>query len=224
VDPRSILVVGDDPLLRELLASTLETRGFLVTSAGSPAEALRAFRALDPDGVVMDVDLGPGPNGFDLAEMLLRDETGVAIVFLTHLPDPRFAGRGRGELPAGVAYVRKTAIGNLDELVRTIDAAIAGAPGKARRDDLDPERPFGSLTSSQVEILRLVALGWTNPEIAERRGTTVRAVEDVVSRVFAAIGESTDARGNARTVTVRRFLEAAGRPMPVGEPGRTDGS
>ena len=59
---RSVLVVEDDSLLRELLASALESKGYEVHSAGNVTDAKRIFRDIDPDGVVLDVDLGPGPN------------------------------------------------------------------------------------------------------------------------------------------------------------------
>jgi len=210
---RSVLVVEDEPLLRELIVSALEGRGFEVVAAGSASDGVRAFRALDPDGVVIDIDLGPGPNGFDLAERFLSAETGVAVVFLTNLPDPRFAGRKPGRLPPGIAYLRKGAVHEIDVLVRTLDATMRGEVGEGMRHDRDPERPLASLTRHQVEALRLVALGRTNAEIAEQRGTVVKAVERVVARALHAAGVDPRLTGNTRVIAARRFIEASGQPL-----------
>lgn len=214
---RSVLVVEDDALLRGLLGSALERRGFDVTMAGTPADALRAFHEWDPDGLLLDVDLGPGPNGFDLAEAMLADAPGAGVVFLTHLPDARFAGRDRGDLPAGVGYLRKSAVHDIDVVVSTLDAAMRGAVDSSMRHDRDANRPFATLTRRQIELLNLVALGHTNAQIAEIRSTAVKAVEETVTRVFAAMGISPDTDGNLRVTAVRRLLGTIVRPIPVSD-------
>ena len=213
--PRSVLVVEDEPLLRELIGSALEARGFEVVAAGSASDAVRAFRAVDPDGVVMDIDLGPGPNGFDLAERFVEAGTGVAIVFLTNLPDPRFAGREPDTLPAGIAYLRKGSVHEVDILAETLDAAMRGDVVGEMRHDRHGDRPFASLTRHQVEALRLVSLGRTNAQIAELRGTTEKAVERVVARAFAAAGVDTETAGNSRVDAARRFIRLSGQPLPL---------
>lgn len=203
-------------MLRDLLRSALERHGFEAAAAGSPAEAMQAFQMLDPDAVVMDIDLGPGPDGFELAEAMLEIETGAAIVFLTNIPDPRFAGRS-GNLPPGIAYLNKRAVTDVDFLVRTLEAALAGAVDTSMRHDCDPNRPFARLTAKQTEVLRLVALGKSNTQIAQLRGTTESAVQRTVARVLDALGIDAGADGNVRVSTARRYFDAAGRPLPVDE-------
>ena len=212
---RSVLLVEDEPLLRDLVASALEQRGYEVTTAGSVPDAVRAFRVADPDGVVMDVDLGPGPNGFDLAESFIEQRPDLAVLFLTHLPDPRFAGRPVDGLPPGVAYLRKSALHNADEVARALDAVLRGAVGASLRHDRDPGRPFASLTRRQVEFLRLVAQGYTNAQIATQRGITLQAVENTITRAFAKLGLEDDPSGNHRVLAVRRFIHWAGDPLPA---------
>ena len=105
---RSVLVVEDDGLLRDLIARALEGAGMLVETAATAADAKRAFSRMDPDAAVIDIELGPGPNGFDLADVLRSRAPHVAVVFLTNLPDPRFASRGGDEIAGGVSYLRKS--------------------------------------------------------------------------------------------------------------------
>lgn len=211
---RSVLVVEDEALLRDALGRALETHGFDVVTAASAPDARRVFRRIDPDAIVMDVDLGPGPNGFELAEALLELDTGVAVVFLTNLPDPRFAGRQSNDLPPGIAYLRKSAVSDLNLLARTLDGAMRQSVEAYMRHDLDPDRPLAGLTRGQIEVLRLVASGYSNAQIADERGITLRAAEKAVERAFDALGISDAQEGNPRVVAVRRFLESAGDPLP----------
>jgi DNA-binding NarL/FixJ family response regulator len=68
------------------------------------------------------------------------------------------------------------------------------------------------LTIAQVEALRLVAQGYTNAEIAKRRNTSVRAVEQLLGAVFATLNIEVDGPINPRVEAVRRFITAAGTP------------
>lgn len=212
-----MLVVEDESLLRDLICTALTARGFDVASAASPVEAARQFRAIDPDGIVMDINLGPGPDGFDLAQGFLEEETGVAIVFLTNMPDPRFAGRSATDLPSGIAYLRKGAVRDVGVLVRAVDGAIRGEVDPGMRHDRDPRRPLASLTPAQVELLRLIAMGKTNQQIAEIRGTTVKAVERMVTRACTALGVDEAPDTNRRVQAARRFIDLTRQPLRLAE-------
>ena len=78
---RTILVVDDEPTLRETLAEALETEGFRVVSAGDGREALARFRAERPDLVLLDLML-PELSGIEVCR-IIRAESGVPIVMLT---------------------------------------------------------------------------------------------------------------------------------------------
>jgi len=105
---RTIVVVENESLLRDLIARSLETAGFDVSTAANAADAKRAVKASDPDVCVVDIELGPGPNGFDFAEYLSREADDVGVVFLTNLPDPRFANRDSKSITQNQAYLRKS--------------------------------------------------------------------------------------------------------------------
>ena len=156
---------------------------------------------------MLDVELGGGPTGFDLADALRTSVPDLPIVFLTNLPDPRFAERTSEGLPTRVAYLRKTDLDHVDVLADTLDAALRGRD-LLPRHDRKPDRPLAELTRKQIEVMRLVAEGRSNAGIAEERGITVKAVEDTISRACAALGIDTKSEGNARVAAARRFLEA----------------
>ena len=208
-DSRSILVVEDDALLRELIAVALEARGFVVETAATAADARRTFARFDPDGVVLDVDLGSGPNGFDLAMIMRNLSPQVAIVFLTDMADPRFVGRKSADLPKDVAYLRKSALSDVETLINTVDVALRGDVSNTVRNDLDSTRPLGNMTIKQLEVLRAISEGKTNKQIAVQRGVSVKAIEDIVRRTFAVLGLDSSAAGNVRTSLVRQYLHAS---------------
>lgn len=211
---RSVLVVEDDTLLRELIALALERHGFTVDTAASASDAQRVFRNGDHDALVLDVSLGVGTNGFDLAESLRRTSPHVAIVFLTNLPDPRFADRASEEIPAGVAYLRKSSLGNIDVLIDALDKTLRGQDISNYRQDRDPLRPLGKLTRKQLAVLGLAAAGMSNAQIAQARGVSVKAIEDTISRAAQALDIDSTVEGNLRVASVRRYLAITNGDTP----------
>lgn len=208
---RRIVVVEDDPMTRGMLADILEQAEFAVATAATAADARRVCEMTDPDGVVLDIDLGIGPTGFDVADALLRKWPHLAVLFLTNLPDSRFAGRDPASLPAGVAYLRKERLVQPGLLAQTLDRVLRGQ-GRFR-DDHDPSRPLARLSQTQVAVMRMVALGLSNQQIAERRGTSVRAVQDVIARALLVIGASDAEEGSTRVRAAREYMLAAGIPL-----------
>ena len=210
---RHVVVVEDESLLRDLIAKTLESSGFQVTTAANAADAARVFKVADPDAVVLDVELGPGPNGFDFAESLHKNSPDVGIVFLTNLPDARFAGRETKDLPSNISYLRKSQLVDSKELVHALEAVLHDSIANEYRHDLDEKRPLSDLSKKQISVLQLLAMGYTNSQIADKRGTTVRAVEGIISRIFQALDIDVQAEGNARVEAAATYLRASGKSL-----------
>jgi DNA-binding NarL/FixJ family response regulator len=207
---RTVVVVENESLLRDLIARSLETAGFEVSTAANAADAKRAVKAADPDVCVVDIELGPGPNGFDFAEYLSREAQDVGVVFLTNLPDPRFANRDVKVITQNQAYLRKSQLVDSKELIEAVNAVLKEQDVDKFRHDQNLERPLAELSRRQISVLKLVAEGHSNNQIAEERGTTVRAVEGMVSRIFVALGVDAQGLGNARVEATRMYLNAAG--------------
>jgi DNA-binding response OmpR family regulator len=77
---RRLLVVEDEPLMASLLASALTSAGFSVETASDVLEAREAVRNFDPDAVLLDISLGDGPSGLDLAHVLNRQRPDIALI------------------------------------------------------------------------------------------------------------------------------------------------
>lgn len=212
---RRLLVVEDQVLLRGLLESAFADRGFEVAAAGSAAEALRVCRGFDPDAALIDIDLGPGPNGLDLAHSLLLERPYLAIAFLTDASDPRLAGSAPLPDLATIAFLGKRRIDDLGRLFEAVEAALTEASSTRYRDDRAIDRPLARLTASQLEVLALAAGGASNAAIARVRSTTERSVERVLAAVYEALGIEPGADVNQRVVAVTRFIAAGGRARPL---------
>ena len=209
---RKVLIVEDEALVRSLLTSLLDSSGLETKSVGSAAEARKVTSDFKPDVAVLDIELGDGPSGIDLSHVLRTQFPELGLVFLTHIPEPRVVGVENRNIPKNAAYLRKDRLGNSDVLTKAIDAAFKNRVPKELRDDKNSSHKLTNVSRSQLDVLRMVATGLSNQEIAAQRGTTIRAVENLVKRAFQAAGVDGSAPGNLRVVAAREFIRVAGMP------------
>lgn len=208
---RRLLVVEDEPLTAALLTQMLTSAGFIIESVSDVASARAAVEEFDPDCALVDISLGPGPSGADLAHVLAKERPDIALLFLTRHPDLRTAGMAKEDAPANCGFVRKDLVHDADYLIEAIERVLRDQPREVRHDT-DPQRPLGHLTQQQMEILRLMALGYTNDVIAQMKGAGRSTVERWVAGILKAM--EIDPRGsvNPRVEAVRRYMLVAGIP------------
>jgi DNA-binding NarL/FixJ family response regulator len=199
---RKVLVVDDETFMRELICRVLDDEGFLTIPAGTATDAVKLFGLNDPDAAIVDINLGAGPNGVMLATRLRREAPALPLVFLTVRVDPR-AVEGPG-IPDDAHFLTKSNLADVSELIAVVDDALRGTDGHVTRHDRSPANPLAGLTAVQVDVLRLIADGLTNEQIASARGTTLRAAELLISRTLARAGISAD-KGNRRVLAARKF-------------------
>jgi CheY-like chemotaxis protein len=145
---RTAIVVEDEPLIRGLLEEILLGANFEVHTAGSALEARRLLNRIEPDLALLDIDLGAGANGIDIAHIIEKKHLGTATIFLTKIPDIR-ATPSQMELPQGASFLRKELVGNPAYLLEAIETALTEL-GKVRHD-AEPGRPLEMLTNTQVQ-------------------------------------------------------------------------
>ena len=145
----SILVVDDDPGLRELLLSALRFTGFHVEAAGDVPAALAAIEAHTPDAIVLDVML-PGTNGFDLLQLLRSRDIQAPVMFLTARDE--LDDRVRGLRLGGDDYLTKPfdvveVAARLEALLRRSRRLPSAVPeGVLRCGDLEMDEPRHTVT------------------------------------------------------------------------------
>lgn len=199
--PRRALVVEDDDFTRALVQSVVESLGFTVEAAPNAAAALDVVEPFDPDVAIVDLDLGEGPNGLELLDIISRSAPWVAGILLTSFRSPALVDN-ETQLPKGnYIHVHKGEIKSIETLSFAIETAIAGA---AWTNSTDGELP--SITKQQAELLKQIAEGLNNDEIARQRGCTTRAIERMSARLYAALNVGADPTTNPRVVAVRAYL------------------
>lgn len=182
-EPTRVALCDDHAVVRSGLRRIVDDEpGFdVVGEAGSAAEAVELARAERPDVFVMDLGL-PGTNGIEATRQVLVVSPATAVLVLTVHDDvaylrKAFDAGARGYLVKDAAdielvqAIRQVARG--EEYVHPrLGAALLGAEATARIAG-----PGGELSGREVEVLRLVALGNTNAEIATELYVSVRTVE-----------------------------------------------
>lgn len=209
---RSVIVVEDDGFVRSLIADTLESQGFAVSTASSATDAKRLITALDPDAVILDIDLGPGPDGFDIADMLRARSSETAILFLTSIPDPRFVGRDEKAVYKNAAYLNKHMLENTTTLLEALEAVLTERGVGRFRHHESANRPLAQLSRMQIQVLQLLAQGKTNQQIADIRKRSLAATSSAVTRTLEAIGVDADAEQNVRVKAAVEYVSKVNVP------------
>lgn len=208
---RRVLVVDDEPIMTALLATALGSAGFEVRACANAREARAELGPFDPDAAILDIALGRGPSGIDLAHVLHRSHPQVAILMLTKHPDLRTAGLSPDDLPPGCGFLRKESVTNTTLLLEAVENVLADQ-AERMREDRRPSGRLANLTTRQVEVLRMVAQGYSSPEIARQRGITTSAVEKLLGAIYAALGVNGDSSLSPRSEAIRIFVSEAGLP------------
>jgi DNA-binding NarL/FixJ family response regulator len=176
---RRVLIVEDDPITRTLLEVSLRGRDLEVACAASAAEARNLLNTFDPDIAIIDFDLGPGANGLDFATSASRTHPHLGLLFLSRSPELERKYQREGRLPQGSKFLSKLEFSNEEILINLLETWIKPQAIATGAQSLDPL----ILSRMQREVLKLVAAGLTNKEIAARRDTTARAVEKMLARI-----------------------------------------
>jgi DNA-binding NarL/FixJ family response regulator len=197
--------------MRALITELLEKQGFEVQAVDTTSAAVKLAASFDPDAAILDVELGTGPNGFDLARILRESNPEIGLLFLTNIPEPKTIGVDNRSIPKDAAYLVKESVGNIELLLKAIKASLRGRVGAELRQDREVHS-LSNLSRSQLDLLHMAALGLSNTEIAQRRGTTVRAVENLFKRAIDAAGIEVGPGEHGRVLAVRKYIETVVLP------------
>jgi len=198
-----ILQVDDHPLFREGIAALLATQPDmdLVAEASNGREAVRQFRAHRPDITLMDLQM-PDVNGLD-AMIAIRNEFPEARIIILST----FTTDIQGAMRVGArAYLVKTMLDK--ELLGTIRAVHSGKKALSAEAsyELAEHATDEALTPAEVEVLRLIAAGNANKQIAAQLSVTEETVKGRVKNILAKLGAND--RTHAAMIGVRRgFIE-----------------
>jgi DNA-binding NarL/FixJ family response regulator len=185
-----VMLVDDHQLLRDSLQSLLDGQDDIsvVGAAADGVQALTVAAESRPDVVLMDLSM-PRMGGVEATRRLLQQQPGTQVVVLTSFPDQELIF---DSLQAGaVGYLLKDAAP--EKVVAAVRSAAAGESpldGRVARTLLTRGQPSSgsSLTEREREVLRLVARGLANKQIARHLGIAERTVKAHLTSAFQRIG------------------------------------
>jgi DNA-binding NarL/FixJ family response regulator len=202
-----VVIVDDHALHRDGTRRILEAHPDLqvVGDASSGEIALALVNQLHPDVVLMDIRL-PGMNGIEVTRQLTRDHPDVRVLMVSAYDEDEYV---RGALEAGAAgYLRKTAPGK--ELVQAVRAVAGGASvlqsGLTARlliSTRQPDAGATDLTERELAVLRLVADGLHNREIATQLTISTRTVDRHCDNIYAKLDVGSRTEAVVRAISTR---------------------
>jgi DNA-binding NarL/FixJ family response regulator len=204
--------------VRAGLAEILADSGHQVLAAvGNAGDLLAAVAEHRPDAAVVDVRMPPGytDEGLRAAITIRRDHPETGVLVFSQYIETRYAADLLGAAPgggaAGVGYLLKDRVGDVEEFVEALSRVAAGGTA------LDPEvvtqllrasrdTGLGSLTARERDVLALMAEGRSNGAIAATLVISERAVEKYIAGIFSKFGLPPSESDHRRVLAVLRYL------------------
>jgi DNA-binding NarL/FixJ family response regulator len=204
VDQRiSVLAVDDHPLLREGIASVLDGAGdiSLVAQAASGREAIEMYRLHRPDVTLMDIQM-PGMNGIETLIEIRREFPNARLIMLTVY---RGDAQARSAIKAGAAgYLLKSMVQKeLRETIRVVHSGQRYIPAEIA-SELANSMAYEELSGVEIDVLRLVAAGFSNKRVAAALQIPEETVKSRMKNILAKLGASD--RTHAVTLALKRGI------------------
>jgi DNA-binding NarL/FixJ family response regulator len=223
-----VVIADDHYLVREGTRQLLEASGEVeVLAAVENGDQLRdAVDRMTPDAVLVDIRMPPTHQmeGIDASHDIRARHPTIGVVVLSQHANSMYAFELFKDGTAGLAYLLKDRVGDLDELLRALREVVAGGSvidpmvveGLLNRQRNTTERLLGTLTEREREVLGVMAEGRSNAAIGETLFISNSAVEKHINSIFTKLGLSPgESETHRRVAAVLTFL----RNREVGDAG-----
>ena len=237
-EPLRIVIADDNYLVREGTRRLLEDSGqvTVLAAVGSAAELLDAVRRARPGAVLTDIRMPPAGaavggaddavrpamEGIDAAHAIRAADPDIGVVVLSQYADESYAFELFRNGTAGLAYLLKDRVGDLQQLLAALREVTSGGlvidpqvvdALVSRRARLR-ESPLARLTPRELDVLREMAQGRGNAGIAAELSLSESSVEKYVNAIFAKLDLASEQLVHRRVAAVLTFLRDAGLRSP----------
>ena len=216
-----LIIAEDNYLVREGTRRLLEDSQEVdvVATVSNAVELLDAVERMRPQVVITDIRMPPDHHieGIEAARAIRAQHPEVGVVVLSQHSDDLYAYELLKDGTAGLAYLLKERVSELDALIRTLREVAAGGSvidakvveALLRRRARHEASALSSLTPRELEVLAKMAEGLTNPSIALALFMSESTVEKHVSAILSKLGLSEDKEIDRRVAAVLAYLREA---------------
>jgi DNA-binding NarL/FixJ family response regulator len=213
-----VVFAEDNYLVREGTAALLQSSGDveLVGMAASLDELLEKVEELKPEVVLTDIRMPPTntTEGIDAAKRIRAEHPEIGVVVLSQYAEEEYAYDLLKDGAAGLGYLLKERVGDLEEVVRALNEVSKGGSvldpkvveALVSAKDRMAHSPLLKLTEREREVLENMAQGKNNAAIAKSLFLTERAVEKHINSLFHKLGLSEETDVHRRVMAVLAFL------------------
>ena len=196
-----VLIVEEDIFIQKLISEVISNLGHECQTTSNVNEALIKVKSFSPDLVITDLDFGSAPTGLELLHKLDKDYPEIKSVVLTAHTSHALVDSSIKILPSRIQYIVKSDFGDQISFDKIIQNAFEAKP-QLKIQVTKPNNPI-YLSNTQAELLKLVSQGLSNQAIADKRGTSLRAVEALINRTYQALKLSDNDSINPRVEAVK---------------------
>jgi DNA-binding NarL/FixJ family response regulator len=213
-----VVFAEDNYLVREGTAALLAASGEvdLVSVVSTYGELISAVDRDLPEAVLTDIRMPPTSTteGIDAARKIRADHSEIGVVVLSQYAEEEYAYELLKDGAAGLGYLLKERVADLDELVRALNEVARGGSvldpkvveALVARKDRVAHSPLAQLTEREREVLGEMAQGKNNAAIAKSLFLTERAVEKHINSLFQKLGLTHETEVHRRVMAVLAFL------------------
>jgi len=222
--PLRMVFAEDNYLVRAGTAALLEEVEDidLVATVTDLESLLAAVEDMKPDIVLTDIRMPPThtTEGIDAARRIRMEHPEIGVVVLSQYAEDEYAYELLRDGAAGLGYLLKERVADLDELVRALREVSRGGSvldpkvveGLVSRKERLAHSPLAQLTEREREVLDQMAQGKNNAAIAKALFLTERAVEKHINSLFHKLGLTEETDVHRRVMAVLAFLREEGLP------------
>lgn len=214
-----VVIAEDEFLLREGISRILSDEGHeIVATAGDADDLVGKVRAYRPDLVLTDIRMPPdfADDGLRAAKQIRQELPGTAVVVLSQYVDATGAMDLLADGANGIGYLLKRRILNLEDFLDSVQRVAAGGSSidsdvissMVRREVRNhKDGGIAQLTPRRLEVLQLMAQGYSNARIARELFVTEKAIARSIALIFVALELPPDPDDHRRVLAVMRFLD-----------------
>ena len=211
----SALVFDPNHATRQLLVGYLIRLGLNARGCTTLAEVAQTTTKCHINLLVVDLVHAKPQDLEAFLPWLSSNSPDTRLIVLTKVAEPRLIGLSNTLIPRNADYINSRSEDSLENLAKAALAATTKGAKPLYRQHLQAQHRLSVLSRSQLHLLIGLAYGLSNQEIANQRGTTIRAVENLLKRTLDALQIVQNKEISSRVMAARLYIQEIGGQLPT---------